>query len=63
MNVVGTVIFVLIITIILNFVFVKYKILIDQTNISNHKSFINGHKTTPLSGGLIFFLILVFFFT
>ena len=61
MNVVGTVIFVLIITIILNFVFAKYKILIDQTNISNHKSFINGHKTTPLSGGLIFFLILVFF--
>jgi len=61
MNVVGTVIFVLIVTIILNFVFVKYQILIDQTNISNHKSFINGHKTTPLSGGLIFFLILVFF--
>ena len=61
MNVVGTVIFVLIVTIILNFVFVKYQILIDQTNISNHKSFINGHKTTPLSGGLIFFLILIFF--
>ena len=61
MNVVGTVIFVLIITIILNFIFAKYKILIDQTNISNHKIFIKGHKTTPLSGGIVFFLILVFF--
>ena len=61
MNIVGTVISVLFITVILNFVFKKYQILIDQTNISFHKSFINGHKTIPLSGGLIFFLILIFF--
>ena len=61
MNIVGTVIAVLFITVILNFVFKKYQILIDQTNISFHKRFINGHKTTPLSGGLIFFLILIFF--
>jgi len=61
MNIIGTVISVLFITVILNFVFKKYQILIDQTNISFHKSFINGHKTTPLSGGLIFFLILLFF--
>ena len=60
MNVVGTVIFVLIITIILNFIFKKFNILIDQTNVSNHKSFINGNRITPLSGGLVFFLILVF---
>ena len=62
MNIVGTVIAVLFITVILNFVFKKYQILIDQTNISFHKRFINGHKTTPLSGGLIFFLILIFFY-
>ena len=61
MNIAGTVIAVLFITIILNFVFKKFNILIDQTNISNHKSFINGHKTIPLSAGLVFFLILIFF--
>lgn len=61
MNIVGTVIAVLFITTISNFVFKKFNILIDQTNISNHKRFINGHRTTPLSGGFVFFLILVFF--
>ena len=61
MNIVGTVIAVLFIITISNFVFKKFNILIDQTNISNHKSFINGHKTTPLLGGFVFFLILVFF--
>ena len=61
MNIVGTVIAVLFIITISNFVFKKFDILIDRTNISNHKSFINGHKTTPLLGGFVFFLILVFF--
>ena len=61
MNVVGIIIAVLFIITISNFVFKKFNILIDQTNISSHKSFINGHKTIPLSGGFIFFLILVFF--
>ena len=61
MNIVGIVIAVLFIIIISNFVFKKFNILIDQTNISTHKSFINGHKTTPLLGGFVFFLILVFF--
>ena len=61
MNIVGIVIAVLFIITISNFVFKKFNILIDQTNISIHKSFINGHKTTPLLGGLVFFLILVFF--
>ena len=62
MNIVGTVIAVLFIITISNFVFKKFNILIDQTNISNHKSFINGHKATPLLlGGFVFFLILVFF--
>ena len=61
MNVVGIVIAVLFIITISNFVFKKFNILIDRTNISNHKSFINGHKTTPLLGGFVFFLILVFF--
>ena len=61
MNIVGIVIAVLFIITISNFVFKKFNILIDQTNISNHKSFINGHKTTPLLGGVVFFLILVFF--
>ncbi len=61
MNIVGIVIAVLFIITISNFVFKKFNILIDQTNISSHKSFINGHKTIPLSGGFIFFLILVFF--
>ena len=61
MNVVGTVIAVLFIITISNFVFKKFDVLIDRTNISNHKSFINGHKTTPLLGGFVFFLILVFF--
>ena len=61
MNIVGTVIAVLFIIIISNFVFKKFDILIDQTNISNHKNFINGHKITPLSGGFVFFLTLVFF--
>ncbi len=61
MNIIGTVISVLFITIIINFVFKKYNILIDQTNLSNHKSFVNENKIVPLSGGLIFFLALVFF--
>jgi len=61
MNIVGIVIAVLFIITISNFVFKKFNILIDQTNISSHKSFINGHKTIPLSGGFVFFLILVFF--
>jgi UDP-N-acetylmuramyl pentapeptide phosphotransferase/UDP-N-acetylglucosamine-1-phosphate transferase len=61
MNIVGTVIALLFIITISNFVFKKFDILIDQTNISDHKSFISGHKTTPLLGGFVFFLILVFF--
>ena len=61
MNIVGIVIAVLFIITISNFVFKKFNILIDQTNISTHKSFIDGHKTTPLLGGFVFFLILVFF--
>ena len=61
MNIAGTIIFVVLITLILNFILKRFNILIDQINISNHKSFINGHKTVPLSGGLIFFLILIFF--
>jgi UDP-N-acetylmuramyl pentapeptide phosphotransferase/UDP-N-acetylglucosamine-1-phosphate transferase len=61
MNIVGIVIAALFIITISNFVFIKFDVLIDRTNISNHKSFINGHKTTSLSGGFVFFLILVFF--
>ena len=61
MNIVGIVIAALFIITISNFVFKKFNILIDQTTISIHKSFINGHKTIPLSGGFVFFLILVFF--
>ncbi len=61
MNVVGIIIAVLFIITISNFVFKKFNVLIDRTNISKHKSFINGHKTTLLSGGFVFFLILVFF--
>lgn len=61
MNVVGIIIAVLFIITISNFVFKKFDILIDRTNISKHKSFINGHKTTLLLGGFVFFLILVFF--
>ena len=57
----GTVISVLIIATLTNIIFKKYNILIDQTNISKHKSFINEHKNIPLSGGIIFFLILLFF--
>ena len=55
-----TIISVVLAILILNFVFKKFNILIDQTSISNHKSFINGLKTIPLSGGLVFFLILIF---
>ncbi len=61
MNIIGIIIFVVLITLILNLVFKKFNILIDQTNISFHKSFINGYKTIPLSGGLVFFLTLFFF--
>ena len=61
MDIMGIVIAVLFIITISSFVFKKFNILIDRTNISNHKSFINGHKTTPLLGGFVFFLILVFF--
>ena len=62
MNIIGTAISVLLTTIILNFILKKYQILIDQTNFSYHKSFINGYKNIPLSGGLIFFLTLIFFY-
>ena len=62
MNIVEIAIAVLFIITISNFVFKKFNILIDQTNISTHKRFINGHKTAPLLGGFVFFLILVFFY-
>ncbi len=62
MNIVGIVIAVLFIVTISNFVFKKFNVLIDQTNISTHKNFINGHKITPLSGGFVFFLVLIFFY-
>ena len=39
MSIIGTVIFVLLSTIILNFLFKKYNILIDQVNISKHKNY------------------------
>ena len=61
MNIIGTGIAVLFIIVLSNFVLKKFNILIDQTNVSSHKSFINGHKTIPLSGGLVFYLILIFF--
>ena len=60
MSTIGTVIFVLLSTIILNFLFKKYNILIDQVNISKHKNFIQNKKT-PLSGGLVIFLALFYF--
>ncbi len=60
MSIIGTVIFVLLSTITLNFLFKKYNILIDQVNISKHKNFIQNKKT-PLSGGLVIFLILFYF--
>ena len=60
MSTIGTVIFVLLSTIILNFLFKKYNILIDQVNISKHKNFIQNKKT-PLSGGLVIFLVLLYF--
>ena len=61
MYIVGTAITVLLIAIISNFIFKKFNILIDQTSISKHKSFINTQGATPLSGGFIFFLAIVFF--
>ena len=63
MSIIGTIISVMLMTLILNIVFKKFNILIDQTGVSSHKSFISGHKTIPLSGGLVFFLVLIFFFT
>ena len=60
MSIIGTVIFVLLSTITLNFLFKKYNILIDQVNISKHKNFIQNKKT-PLSGGLVIFLALFYF--
>ena len=60
MSIIGTVIFVLLSTIILNFLFKKYNILIDQVNISKHKNFIQNKKT-PLSGGLVIFFVLLYF--
>ena len=60
MSTIGTVIFVLLSTITLNFLFKKYNILIDQVNISKHKNFIQNKKT-PLSGGLVIFLVLFYF--
>ena len=61
MDILETFISILLISLILNFIFKKYLILIDQTNLSYHKSLVNEYKTIPLSGGLIFFLILLFF--
>ena len=60
-NIFFSIIVIFIIVIIINFVLKNFNVLIDQTNLSSHKSFVNGHKITPLSGGLVFFLILVFF--
>ena len=61
MSIIGTIISVMLMTLILNIVFKKFNILIDQTSVSNHKSFISGHETIPLSGGLVFYLVLIFF--
>ncbi len=61
MSIIGTIISVMLMTLILNIVFKKFNILIDQTGVSSHKSFISGHKTIPLSGGLVFYLVLIFF--
>ena len=61
MNTLGTVVATLCVITILNFIFKKLNIFTDQKNISKHKSFISEDKGTPLSGGLVFFLILVFF--
>ena len=49
------------ITVILSYLSKKYQILVDQKNISFHKSFVVEKKNTPLLGGLIFILSLIFF--
>ena len=58
MDIVISVVF---ITTILIYISKKYQILVDQKNISFHKSFVAVQKNTPLLGGLIFLLPLVFF--
>ena len=50
-------------TIILNFVFSKIEFLRDRKEISNHKTFINLSSRPPFSGGIIFLLTIIIFFS
>ena len=51
--------FTLITTILINYILSKTRVLIDKKYLS-HKSFLNKNET-PLSGGIIFFLLVCFF--
>ena len=51
----------LIIHFIINKIFLRYKLLLDDPNYSSHKRFINKTNQIALSGGIVFFLLFVFF--
>lgn len=46
---------------IINKIFLKYELLLDDPNYSSHKKFINKSNHIILSGGTVFFLLFLFF--
>lgn len=46
---------------LINFFFIKKKILLDNHRSSSHKTFL-GKKNVPLSGGILFFTLIIFYF-
>ena len=50
----------LIIHFIINKIFLRYKLLIDDPNYSSHKRFINKTNQIALSGGIVFSIICFF---
>jgi len=51
----------LIIHFIINKILLKYRLLLDDPNYSSHKKFINKTNQIVLSGGIVFFLLFLFF--
>ena len=51
----------LLITLIVNFILIKYSIFIDDKNLLPHKTFIENNKSVPYSGGIILSICLFFF--
>ena len=46
---------------IINKIFIKKNFLLDKQNISSHKKKVVSNLKTPLSGGFVFIILVIFF--